>query len=62
MRKMKRNQFKNMLKEKINHLAFKYLMEKRGKKGKEIDGNYNKRKTRNKLGLELCQAHLKLGV
>ena len=37
MRKMKRNQFKNMLKEKINHLAFKYLMEKRGKKGKEIE-------------------------
>ena len=37
MRKMKRNQFKNMLKEKINNLAFKYLMEKRGKKGKEIE-------------------------
>ena len=32
IRNMKRNQFKNMLKEKIEKLAFKYLIEKRGKR------------------------------
>ena len=36
IRNMKRKQFKNMLKEKINELAFNYLIEKRGKKGSEI--------------------------
>ena len=34
---MKRNQFKNILKQKINELAFQYLLEKRGKKGCEIE-------------------------
>ena len=32
-----RKQFKNLLKEKINELAFKYLIEKRGKKGSEME-------------------------
>ena len=36
IRNMKRKQFKNMLKEKIDELAFNYLIEKRGKKGSEI--------------------------
>ena len=37
IRNMKRNQFKNILKKKINELAFKYLMLKRGEKGIEIE-------------------------
>ena len=36
MRQMKRNQFKNILKTKINELAFTYLIQKRGIKGKEV--------------------------
>ena len=32
-----RKQFKNLLKEKINELAFKYLIERRGKKGREME-------------------------
>ena len=36
IRNMKRNQFKNMLKEKIDELAFRYLIDKRGKKGSEM--------------------------
>ena len=37
IKKMKRNQFKNILKQKINELAFQYLMKKKGKKGCEIE-------------------------
>ena len=37
IRKMKRNQIKNILKLKINELTFQYLIEKRGKKGCEIE-------------------------
>ena len=37
MRQMKRNQFKNILKTKINELAFTYLIQKRGIKGREVE-------------------------
>ena len=37
IRSMSRKQFKNILKEKINELAFKYLIERRGKKGSEME-------------------------
>ena len=37
MRQMKRNQFKNILKIKINELAFTYLIQKRGIKGREVE-------------------------
>ena len=37
IRNMKRNAFKNILKKQINELAFGYLIEKRGKKGSEVN-------------------------
>ena len=37
IRKMKRNVFKNILKTKINELAFTYLIQKRGIKGREVE-------------------------
>ena len=36
IRNIKRNQFKNILNRKINEVGFKYLLKKRGKKGKEV--------------------------
>ena len=37
IRNMKRNQLKNILNRKINEMGLRYLLEKRGKKGQEVE-------------------------